>query len=89
MVKIERKKDTYLYWPYAIMLFLLPVGFYLSSKREEIEPLPHLLLITIIIWLALVGVFGITRQEQPLQVYGWLYLTASVVFAYMALVLIW
>lgn len=89
VVKFERKRDTYLNWKYAIMIILIPIGFYLVSLREEISMLQHVAFIAILLWLAGVGVFGVTHRYQPLKVYGYLYLSTSILFAYMGLVFIW
>lgn len=89
MVKVDRKKDTYINWKYAVIFALIPIGFYLISFKENIESFQHLLYIAIIIWLAIAGVFGVTNPFSSLRVYGYLYLISSIVFAYMGLVLIW
>jgi hypothetical protein len=89
MVQLERKRDTYLNWKYAIMIILIPFGFYLASLKEDISPIQHIFFIAIIIWLAVVGVFGITNQYHSLKVYGYLYLISSLLFSYMGLALIW
>ncbi|KHE70570.1 hypothetical protein [Halobacillus sp. BBL2006] len=89
MVQLERKRDTYLNWKYAIMIIFIPFGFYLASLKEDISPIQHIFFITIIIWLAIVGVFGMTNQYQALKVYGYLYLICSLLFSYMGLALIW
>ncbi|WP_135328833.1 hypothetical protein [Halobacillus salinus] len=89
LVKLERKRDTYWNWKYAMMIVLIPIGFYLASLREDISMLQHVAFIAIILWLASVGVFGITNIYQPLKIYGYLYLASSVLFAYLGLVFIW
>ncbi|QAS53888.1 hypothetical protein HLI_17575 [Halobacillus litoralis] len=89
MAQLERKRNTYLNWKYAMMLFLIPIAFYLVSLRESITPLQHILYVGIIIWLALVGIMGVTNHFQRLKVYGYLYLISSLLFAYMGLVFIW
>ncbi|MBA2173274.1 hypothetical protein H0266_00015 [Halobacillus locisalis] len=89
MATLERKRDTYWNWKYAIMIIFIPIGFYLVSLREDISPIQHISYIAIILWLAGVGVFGVTHRYQPLRVYGYLYLTGSVLFAYLGLVFIW
>ncbi|MCA0972741.1 hypothetical protein LCM20_19270 [Halobacillus litoralis] len=89
MVKYERKQDTYLNWKYAMMIVLIPIGFYLASLREDISTLQHVAFIAIILWLAGVGVFGVTNRYQALKVYGYLYVSSSILFAYLGLVFIW
>lgn len=89
MVQIERKRNTYMNWKYAIMILFIPLGFYLVSRGEDISTLQHIAFISITIWLAFVGVFGITNRYQALKVYGYLYFACSVIFAYTGLVVIW
>ncbi|ARI76746.1 hypothetical protein [Halobacillus mangrovi] len=89
MVQLERKRNTYFNWKYAIMIVLIPIGFYLASLKEEISLVQHICFIAIIIWLAIVGVFGMTHRYQPLKVYGYLYITSSLLFSYLGLAFIW
>lgn len=89
MTKLERKRNTFWNWKYAIMFLFIPFGFYLASLKEEITPLQHIFFVIIIIWLAIVGIFGVTNPYERLKVYGYLYLSSSLVFAYMGLALIW
>ncbi|CDQ18355.1 hypothetical protein SAMN05192559_109109 [Halobacillus karajensis] len=89
MAGLVRKRNTFWNWKYAVMLFLIPIGFYLASLKEEISFLQHAAFIAIIIWLAVIGVFGVTNRFERLKVYGYLYLSSSLVFAYLGLVLIW
>ncbi|WP_226583890.1 hypothetical protein [Halobacillus litoralis] len=71
------------------MILLIPIGFYLVSLKNEISSLQHILFVIIVIWLAIVGVFGITNRFERLQTYGYLYLSSSLVFAFLGLVFIW
>ncbi|MGR9049011.1 hypothetical protein ACQ4XT_10320 [Halobacillus faecis] len=89
MAELVRKRNTFWNWKYAMMLLLIPIGFYFVSLKEEIGFLQHIFYVGIIIWLAFVGVFGITNRYERLKTYGFLYLSSSLLFAYLGLVFIW
>ncbi|REJ05388.1 hypothetical protein [Halobacillus trueperi] len=89
MAELVRKRNTFWNWKYAVMLLLIPFGFYLVSLKEQIGFLQHIFFVGIIVWLAFVGVFGITNRYERLKMYGFLYLSSSLLFAYLGLVFIW
>lgn len=89
VVKLERKRNTFWNWKYAIMILLIPIAFYLVSLQENIGTLQHIFYVGIILWLAIVGVFGITNRLERIKIYGYLYLSSSLLFTYMGLALIW
>ncbi|SDJ66862.1 hypothetical protein [Salimicrobium halophilum] len=89
MPVLERKRNTYLNWKYAWWILLIPIGFYFVSRQSSILPVQHVLYIVFTVLLGIVGVFGLTSKYGAMKVYGGLYITVSLLFAYMGLVFLW
>ncbi|MBN8236994.1 hypothetical protein JF544_17170 [Halobacillus kuroshimensis] len=89
MVHFERKRNTFWNWKYAVLLLLLPLGFYLVSLKEDIGEIQHMIFVAVIVWLAIAGVFGLTNRWDRLHAYGYLYLFSSLLFSFLGLAFIW